>query len=166
MKVKNKILDWKILKEKVKDWKGQGFSVVFTNGCFDLLHIGHLRYLEAAKGYGDKLIVGVNSDESVRAIKGSKRPLVPQEERAELIAALSFVDFVTIFDQPTPLELIEYICPDVLVKGSDWAEDEIVGSKTVIAHGGKVIRVPQVEGASTSMLIEKVLKGYCPNFKS
>ncbi len=161
MKVKDKILDWKTLKEKVREWKRQGFTIVFTNGCFDLLHIGHIRYLEAAKGYGDKLIVAVNSDKSVRAIKGSKKPLVPQEERAELIAALSFVDCITVFDQSTPLELIEYICPDVLVKGSDWVEDEIVGSKTVIAHGGKVIRVPQVEGASTSMLIERILKRFC-----
>lgn len=161
MKVKDKILDWKILKEKVSKWKRQGFTIVFTNGCFDLLHIGHIKYLEAAKGYGDKLIVAINSDKSVRAIKGSKKPLVPQEERAELIAALSFVDCVTIFDQSTPLELIEYLCPDVLVKGSDWAEDEIVGSKTVIAHGGKVIRVPQVEGASTSILVERILKRFC-----
>ncbi|KPJ68984.1 MAG: hypothetical protein AMJ45_01390 [Syntrophobacter sp. DG_60] len=161
MKVKDKILDWKTLKEKVREWKRQGFTIVFTNGCFDLLHIGHIRYLEAAKGYGDKLIVAVNSDKSVRAIKGSKKPLVPQEERAELIAALSFVDSITVFDQSTPLELIEYICPDVLVKGSDWAEGEIVGSKTVIAHGGKVIRVPQVEGASTSILIERILKRFC-----
>lgn len=161
MKVKDKILDWKTLKEKVREWKRQGFTIVFTNGCFDLLHIGHIRYLEAAKGYGDKLIVAVNSDKSVRAIKGSKKPLVPQEERVELIAALSFVDSITVFDQSTPLELIEYLCPDVLVKGSDWAEDEIVGSKTVIAHGGKVIRVPQVEGASTSILIERILKRFC-----
>lgn len=161
MKVKDKILDWKTLKEKVREWKRQGFTIVFTNGCFDLLHIGHIRYLEAAKGYGDKLIVAVNSDKSVRAIKGSKKPLVPQEERAELIAALSFVDSITVFDQSTPLELIEYLCPDVLVKGSDWAEDEIIGSKTVIAHGGKVIRVPQVEGAATSILIERILKRFC-----
>lgn len=161
MKVKDKILDWKTLKEKVREWKRQGFTIVFTNGCFDLLHIGHIRYLKAAKGYGDKLIVAVNSDKSVRAIKGSKKPLVPQEERVELIAALSFVDSITVFDQSTPLELIEYLCPDVLVKGSDWAEDEIVGSKTVIAHGGKVIRVPQVEGASTSILIERILKRFC-----
>ncbi len=161
MKVKDKILDWKTLKEKVREWKRQGFTIVFTNGCFDLLHIGHIRYLEAAKGYGDKLIVAVNSDKSVRAIKGSKKPLVPQEERVELIAALSFVDSITVFDQSTPLELIEYLCPDVLVKGSDWAEDEIVGSKTVIAHGGKVIRVPQVEGAATSILIERILKRFC-----
>lgn len=161
MKVKDKILDWKTLKEEVGEWKKQGLSIVFTNGCFDLLHIGHIRYLEVAKGYGDKLIVAVNSDESVRVIKGSKRPLVPEKERAELIAALSFVDCVTIFNQSTPLELIEYLCPDVLVKGSDWAQDEIVGSKTVIAHGGKVIRVPQVEGTSSSMLIERILKRYC-----
>ncbi len=161
MKVKDKILDWKTLKEKVREWKRQGFTIVFTNGCFDLLHIGHIRYLEAAKGYGDKLIVAVNSDKSVRAIKGSKKPLVPQEERVELIAALSFVDSITVFDQSTPLELIEYLCPDVLVKGSDWAEDEIIGSKTVIAHGGKVIRVPQVEGAATSILIERILKRFC-----
>lgn len=161
MRIRDKILGWKALKERVEEWKKRGLTIVFTNGCFDILHIGHIRYLEAAKGYGDRLIVAINSDESVRAIKGDKRPLVPQGERAEIIAALSFVDCVTIFDQPTPLALIEYILPDVLVKGSDWPEDKIVGSKIVIAHGGRVIRIPQIEGVSTSILIDRVLKRYC-----
>jgi len=131
-------------------------KVVFTNGCFDLLHPGHTRYLCAARELGDHLVVAVNSDRSVRVIKGPKRPLLPEQVRAELLAALSCVDTVFIFDEDNPLSVIQQLLPDVLVKGSDWAEDEIIGSDVVKAAGGKVERIPFVEDFSTTDLIEKI----------
>ncbi|MBW2168706.1 MAG: D-glycero-beta-D-manno-heptose 1-phosphate adenylyltransferase [Deltaproteobacteria bacterium] len=131
-------------------------KVVFTNGCFDLLHPGHTRYLCAARELGDHLVVAVNSDRSVRVIKGPKRPLLPEQVRAELLAALSCVDTVFIFDEDNPLSVIQQLLPDVLVKGGDWAEDEIIGSDVVKASGGKVERIPFVEDFSTTDLIEKI----------
>ena len=133
-----------------------GRTVVFTNGVFDILHAGHVRYLETARGFGDALIVGVNSDASVRAIKGPSRPINPEGERAELLAALAFVDAVVIFDEETPADLIAAVQPDVLVKGADWSADAIVGRDTVEARGGRVERVAVEEGQSTSALIERV----------
>ena len=131
-------------------------TVVFTNGVFDILHAGHVRYLEAARAFGDALIVAVNADASVRRIKGPARPVNPEHERAELLAALSFVDAVTIFDEDTPAAIIEAVQPDVLVKGADWALDDIVGRDTVERRGGKVERVKVEEGLSTSGIIDKV----------
>jgi rfaE bifunctional protein nucleotidyltransferase chain/domain len=134
----------------------EGKRVVFTNGVFDLLHPGHIRYLQHARSLGDALIVGVNSDRSVRANKGSSRPITPEVERAELLAALACVDAVAVFDDDTPAEIIRRIQPDVLVKGADWAADAIVGRDTVEARGGKVVRVDVEPGWSTSAIIEKI----------
>jgi D-beta-D-heptose 7-phosphate kinase/D-beta-D-heptose 1-phosphate adenosyltransferase len=133
----------------------QGRRVVFTNGVFDLLHPGHVRYLRAARAEGDVLIVAINSDRSVRANKGPTRPIVPEHERAEVLEALSVVDAVVIFDDETPQAIIDRLRPDVLVKGADWAADAIVGRETVEAGGGRVVRVPIEAGWSTSAIIEK-----------
>jgi D-beta-D-heptose 7-phosphate kinase/D-beta-D-heptose 1-phosphate adenosyltransferase len=142
----------------VNDLRASGKTIVFTNGVFDLLHIGHLRYLQEAKRLGDALLVGVNSDRSVRFLKGSGRPITAEEERAEVLAALTCVDGVVIFDEETPRDLIQAIQPDVLVKGSDWAEDAIVGRDIVEARGGRVVRVAIQPGYSTTRIVEKIKK--------
>jgi D-beta-D-heptose 7-phosphate kinase/D-beta-D-heptose 1-phosphate adenosyltransferase len=136
--------------------RARGGRVVFTNGVFDLLHPGHVRYLAQARTFGDVLIVGINSDRSVRAIKGPDRPVNPEHERAELLLALAAVDAVAIFDEDTPLAIIEAVQPDVLVKGADWAEDRIVGRAVVEARGGRVIRVDIAPGHSSSNLVKRV----------
>ena len=156
----NKIVTWEVLKEQVERVRGEGKKISFTNGCFDILHVGHVRYLREARKTGDLLILGLNSDSSVRAIKGEKRPLVPQGERAEVIASLDVVDYVTLFDDPTPLRLIEYLRPDVLVKGGDWKEESVVGGNAVKSRGGRIVIVPLTEGASTTNIIDKVLRVY------
>jgi len=130
--------------------------VVFTNGCFDLLHPGHTRYLSEARALGDVLVVAVNSDRSVRELKGPGRPVVPEDERAELLAALRSVDYVTIFDDPTPRQVIARMLPNVLVKGADWGPNAIVGREEVEAAGGQVISIPLAEGYSTSAIIKKI----------
>ncbi len=140
--------------------KREGKKVVFTNGCFDILHAGHTRYLREARKLGDALILALNSDSSVRSIKGPMRPIVPEAERAEVVAALDSVDYVTVFDELTPLELIEFLRPDVIVKGGDWAEKDIVGAETVRKWGGRVAIMPEIEGASTTNIIDKVLQVY------
>lgn len=131
-------------------------TVVFTNGVFDLLHPGHVRYLQDARREGTALVVAVNSDRSVRAIKGPRRPLNPQQERAEVLAALACVDAVVIFDEDDPQQIISRLQPDVLVKGADWAAEAIVGRETVEARGGRVVRIPLAEGYSTSAIIRKI----------
>ena len=136
--------------------RAAGARVVFTNGCFDLLHPGHVRYLAAARALGDVLVVGVNSDASVRRLKGPGRPILRVEERAEVLAALAAVDHVIVFADDTPRALVAAVAPDVLVKGGDWAEDDIVGREEVLAHGGRVERIPLVPGASTSELIRRI----------
>jgi rfaE bifunctional protein nucleotidyltransferase chain/domain len=136
--------------------KRNGRRVVFTNGCFDLLHPGHIETLEKARSLGDALVVGVNSDHSVRDMKGAGRPILPERERAEVLAALECVDGVVIFDEPTPRETIAALLPDVLVKGGDWASDAIVGREEVEAAGGKVISLPVVAGFSTTAILEKI----------
>jgi D-beta-D-heptose 7-phosphate kinase/D-beta-D-heptose 1-phosphate adenosyltransferase len=133
-----------------------GKTVVFTNGVFDLLHTGHIRYLQDARREGDALLVGVNSDRSVKEIKGSERPLTPENERAEVVAALACVDAVVIFDEADPQRLIDALLPDVLVKGADWTADRIIGRETVEARGGRVVRIPLAEGYSTSAIIKKI----------
>jgi D-beta-D-heptose 7-phosphate kinase/D-beta-D-heptose 1-phosphate adenosyltransferase len=135
--------------------RGRGGLVVFTNGVFDLLHPGHVRYLQDARALGDALIVAVNSDRSVRAIKGPSRPINPQEERAEVLGALGCVDAVVVFDEDTPLAIISRIQPDVLVKGADWGPDHIVGRDVVEARGGRVVRIELAPGHSTTELIRK-----------
>lgn len=140
-----------------RDVQRQGRVVVFTNGVFDILHPGHLRYLTAARGHGDVLIVGVNADASVRRLsKGPDRPLNPEHERAEVLAALAVVDAVVIFEEDTPLEIVTALQPDVLVKGADWAADAIVGRDVVEARGGKVVRIPLAEGYSTSAIVARL----------
>jgi D-beta-D-heptose 7-phosphate kinase/D-beta-D-heptose 1-phosphate adenosyltransferase len=137
-----------------------GRRVVFTNGCFDLIHPGHIRYLQAARRLGDALIVALNSDRSARELKGEKRPILDQNERAEVMAALGCVDYVTIFDEPTPREIIAALLPDILVKGGDWDIDRIVGRDEVEAAGGEVLSLPFVEGCSTTDLIERIVRRY------
>lgn len=139
--------------------KRNGRRIVFTNGCFDLLHPGHLSLLEQARALGDALIVGVNSDASVRQNKGAGRPIVPEQERAEILAALECVDSVVIFDEPTPREVIRRLLPDVLVKGGDWPSDQIVGREEVEAAGGRVVLVPVVTGYSTTGILRTIREG-------
>ena len=136
--------------------RAAGRTVVFTNGVFDLLHVGHLRYLQQARELGDALIVGLNSDRSVRANKGPSRPVTPEAERAEILEALACVDGVVVFDQETPHDLIAALQPDLLVKGADWAEDAIVGRDIVEARGGRVVRIPIEAGYSTSGIVERI----------
>jgi len=157
----SKLVKWDELQRQVRAAQRSGQKVVFTNGCFDLLHPGHIRMLRAARQLGDRLVIGVNADESVRANKGSNRPIQLELERAEVLAALEAVDWVTIFGQETPLELIVCVQPDVLVKGADWALDEIVGRQEVEQRGGKVIPIAFESGFSTSLLIERVQKLFC-----
>lgn len=140
--------------------RAEGHRLVFTNGCFDILHVGHVRYLRAARGLGDALLVAINSDRSVRAIKGTERPFVNESERAEMLAALACVDFVTVFDAESPRALIAELLPDVLVKGGDYALDEIHGREEVEAAGGRVVALPFVEGASTTGIVERVRRAY------
>jgi rfaE bifunctional protein nucleotidyltransferase chain/domain len=139
--------------------RADGRRIVFTNGVFDLLHPGHLRYLQQSRGLGNTLVVGVNSDRSVRAIKGDSRPVTPEQERAEILAALACVDVVVLFDEETPYALIARLQPDVLVKGADWPEEAMVGRDIVEARGGRVVRVPFEPGYSTTNVIEKIRKG-------
>jgi rfaE bifunctional protein nucleotidyltransferase chain/domain len=157
-----KILGWEALKNEVEHRRRRGERIAFTNGCFDILHVGHVRYLAEARKTGDLLILALNSDASVRAIKGEKRPLVPERERAEVVASLAAVDYVTLFDETTPLKLIEYLRPDCLVKGGDWREEAVVGRDSVRSWGGRVVLVPVVEGASTTNIVEKILQVYGP----
>ena len=134
----------------------QGCKLVFTNGCFDILHVGHLRYLQEAKSQGDLLFIGLNSDSSVRQLKGETRPIVPEDERGEMLAGLGCVDFVALFSQETPLELIQKVQPDILVKGGDWKPEQIVGSEFVLSKGGEVRSLQFVEGRSTTNIVEKI----------
>jgi rfaE bifunctional protein nucleotidyltransferase chain/domain len=149
------IAEWPALKRILDAERRGGRRVVFTNGCFDLLHVGHLRLLQAARAEGDVLVVGLNTDASVRRSKGPDRPLLPEAERAQVMASLSCVDLVTFFDEDTPARIIELVEPDVLVKGGDWGHGRIVGEEFVKARGGKVISWPIVEGHSTSDLIAR-----------
>jgi D-glycero-beta-D-manno-heptose 1-phosphate adenylyltransferase len=155
-----KILSLDQLRTERERLRRLGGRVVFTNGCFDLIHPGHIRYLQEARRLGDALIVALNSDRSVRELKGEKRPILNQNERAEVMAALNCVDYVTIFDWPTPREIIAALLPDVLVKGGDWDLDRIVGRDEVEAAGGEVLSLPFIEGCSTTELIERILGRY------
>ncbi|HPB70320.1 MAG: D-glycero-beta-D-manno-heptose 1-phosphate adenylyltransferase [Syntrophales bacterium] len=155
-----KILSREALGEAVDRLHRGGSKIAFTNGCFDILHVGHVQYLEAARREADVLIVAVNSDASVRAIKGEKRPLVPEGERAAVVAGLAAVDFVTLFSEQTPLDLIQSLRPDVIVKGGDWKEEDVVGRDAVRAWGGRVMIIPETAGASTTNLVAKILETY------
>ena len=151
-----KILERNTLKERVDSLRLKGKVVVFTNGCFELIHIGHIRLLQKARKRGDCLVVAVNSDRSVRQIKGPDRPIIPEEQRAEVVAAMGCVDWVTIFDEPDPLVLIKLLRPNVLVKGGDWPEERIVGASEVKEAGGEVLSIPLEPGISTSTLIKRI----------
>jgi D-glycero-beta-D-manno-heptose 1-phosphate adenylyltransferase len=140
-------------------WKKQGLKVVFTNGCFDLIHLGHIDYLSKAAGLGDKLMIGLNSDASVRKIKGKNRPLNDEKTRLYVMASFSFTDAVVLFDEDTPDKLIRELLPDILVKGGDYREDEIVGAEVVKKNGGRVIILPFLKGYSTTAIEEKIKKG-------
>jgi rfaE bifunctional protein nucleotidyltransferase chain/domain len=148
------------LKKTISLLKRKGKKIVFTNGCFDLLHYGHIKYLEHAKAKGDILIVAINSDDSVKRIKGDKRPLVSEFDRARVIASLACVDYVVIFVQDTPFEVIAALRPDVLIKGSDWAKQDIVGADIVKSDGGKVLTVKLAKGRSTTNLIRAIVETY------
>jgi len=156
----SKILKLSDLVKVLESLRKAGKRIVFTNGCFDILHAGHVRYLTAARSKGDALVLGLNSDVSVKSIKPENRPIVSQDQRAEVLASLACVDYITIFDEPDPLALIQTIKPDVLIKGADWKETDIIGSDIVKSYGGKVIRIEVVPGISTSQIIQRILKLY------
>ena len=154
--IQSKIIPFSRIGDVAAGLREMGRRIVFTNGCFDLLHIGHVRYLSAASACGDCLIVGLNSDQSVRRIKGPQRPVTPEDQRAEVLAALSCVDAITVFSDDTPKRLIAAVRPHVLVKGADWAEADIVGADIVRAASGDVIRIPVVKDVSTTGIIERI----------
>jgi rfaE bifunctional protein nucleotidyltransferase chain/domain len=156
-----KIQNIRTIKTVAASLKARRKKIVFTNGCFVILHVGHIRYLRKAKSLGDILVVGLNTDRSVRQIKGEKRPIVPQAERAEVLAALEFVDYVVFFDEPDPFTLIGKVKPHILVKGADWTKDKIVGRDLVEQGGGRVVRIPLVPGASSTGVIERIIQAYC-----
>jgi rfaE bifunctional protein nucleotidyltransferase chain/domain len=152
----SRVLTWPETAAFVQSVRGTGLRIVFTNGVFDLLHPGHVRYLQHARRLGDVLIVGLNADSSVSRHKGPGRPITPELERAELLAALECVDAVVIFEQDTPAEIVKLVQPDILVKGADWPADQIVGRETVEARGGKVVLVPTEEGHSTTAIVDRI----------
>lgn len=156
--MKDKVKKLEELKTIRAALKRAGKRVVFTNGCFDIIHVGHVRLLREARKHGDALVLAINSDNSVRALKGQKRPYVPQDERAEVVAGLEMVDYVIIFNELDPLRVITELAPDVLVKGGDWTVDTIVGRDVVEGAGGKVISLPFVEGLSTTNIIQRILE--------
>ncbi len=153
-----KIKNLKELKNIINRLKYRGKKIVFTNGCFDILHYGHIKYLEDAKKKGDILVVGVNSDSSIKRIKGAARPIVNQRDRLRIIAALESVDYVVLFKENTPLKIIKLLRPDVLVKGADWKKKDIVGSNFVLSYGGKICTINLIRGRSTTNLIKKIAK--------
>jgi len=152
----SKISDLQSLKTSIVQWQSEGKKVVFTNGVFDLLHIGHITYMAKAAELGDKLVIGLNSDSSVRRIKGQDRPVNDQNSRAALLAALFFVDAIVVFEEDTPIHLITALMPDILVKGADYSIENIVGAKEVIANGGEVKTIDFVEGYSSTSIIKKI----------
>jgi len=154
--IADKIFTREELKKRVTQWRVKGDTIAFTNGCFDLLHLGHLDSLSAAAREGDKLIVAVNADSSVKKLKGQERPINNEDSRSVVLASLEIVDAVVIFDEETPLELIKLLLPDVLVKGGDYTVEQVVGAKEVMANGGRVVINPILEGFSTTSIIEKM----------
>lgn len=159
--MKGKIMPVEELEGMINESKSAGKKIVFSNGCFDILHVGHVRYLEEAKKLGDVLIVGVNSDDSVKSIKGENRPLLPEGERAEILAALECIDYITIFPDETPESLIERLKPDIHVKGGDYQLEDLPEAKVVGSYGGEVVLLDEVEGKSTNLIIEKIKERYC-----
>ncbi|WP_162054012.1 D-glycero-beta-D-manno-heptose 1-phosphate adenylyltransferase [Pontibacter pamirensis] len=158
MKSTDKIFTLPQLQDQVNAWRKRGHKIVFTNGCFDLLHLGHVDYLEKASQLGDKLVLGLNTDASISRIKGPNRPLQDEMSRARIMASLLFIDAVVLFDENTPQELIEAVQPDILVKGDDYTIENIVGHEVVLARGGEVKTVPLVKGYSTTNIVKKIEK--------
>ncbi|RKY44693.1 MAG: D-glycero-beta-D-manno-heptose 1-phosphate adenylyltransferase [Candidatus Omnitrophota bacterium] len=156
----SKVIKVSKLASLVKTLKKKKKKIVFTNGCFDLIHPGHIKLLSSAKKYGEVLILGLNSDSSIRKIKGEKRPIFKEKERIEILSAITYIDYIVVFKEETPFKLIKIIKPDVLVKGGDWKEKDIVGADFVKKQGGKVIRIKLKKGYSTTTLIEKIKKNY------
>lgn len=156
MNSSDKILALPQLQEQLDEWRAQGQKIVFTNGCFDLLHLGHVDYLEKARQLGDKLVLGLNTDASISRIKGPSRPLQDEMSRARVMASLLYIDAVVLFDEDTPLELIKMVQPDILVKGDDYSVEQIVGHEIVMAKGGEVKTVPLVKGYSTTNIVRKI----------
>ncbi|HPS85017.1 MAG TPA: D-glycero-beta-D-manno-heptose 1-phosphate adenylyltransferase [Bacteroidales bacterium] len=154
--ISEKIISREQLIQRVNTWRTERQTIVFSNGCFDIIHPGHAQYLAAAAALGSRLVIGVNTDDSVKRLKGASRPVISENERCLLLASFQFVDAVCLFDEDTPLELIKSIIPDVLVKGKDYSIDQIVGADVVLQHGGKVETIELIEGFSTSSLIEKI----------
>lgn len=146
--------------------RGSGDCIVFTNGCFDILHAGHVRYLTEARAQGDVLVVGLNSDKSITSIKDAGRPIIPEDQRAEVLSGLGCVDYVTFFDEPDPFAIINAIKPHVLVKGADWPEDQIIGADIVKAGGGRVVRIPFSVDISTSRIIQRIAARFGTESKS
>lgn len=153
----NKLIDKFLLKEKIDKLKNEEKKIVFTNGCFDLLHRGHVEYLKEAKNLGDFLLIAINSDDSVRRLKGYSRPIFSESDRAEILSSLKSVDFVCLFEEDTPLEIISYLIPNILVKGGDYNLDNIVGRDVVENNGGKVITIPFVENKSTTNIVKNII---------
>ena len=155
-----KIISLSSLICKIKVLKQNGKKIVFTNGCFDILHFGHIKYLQDAKTKGDYLVVAVNSDASIKKIKGKNRPVIGQRDRLKTLAALESVDFVLLFNEDNPLKLIKALKPHVLIKGSDWSKDKIIGADFVQSYGGQVVSVKLIKGRSTSKIIEKIMRNF------
>ena len=161
VKTKKKLLSLTTLKNKIRQHRSKGHKIAFTNGCFDILHAGHVSYLEAAKACDRILIVGLNSDKSTRSIKGPKRPIVPETERAAVLSALACVDYITIFHEDTPERIIGILKPDILIKGEDWRGKQVAGSTVVKANGGRVLFMPYIKGKSSTDIIDRIRKIYC-----
>jgi len=159
--LKTKLKPLEIIKNEIKALQQQGKKIVFTNGCFDILHAGHVDIFQQARNLGGALVVAVNSDISIKKIKGEKRPVVPQGQRMQVLAALEAIDYVVIFDEENPFKIIKEIQPDILVKGGDWPVETIVGRELVEKKGGKVLSIPLMEGISTTNIIEEVKKRFC-----
>lgn len=160
MSTQLKIVDINVLATLVNSWKAEKQQVVFTNGCFDILHLGHIDYLEKAKALGNKLVVGINTDDSVKRLKGASRPINAQIARARMLAALTFTDAIVAFNEDTPEALIRKVAPDILVKGNDYEVENIVGADYVLEMGGKVLTIPLIEGYSSSRIISKIINSY------
>ncbi len=160
----SKLVDFSEIKSLVEQYKAAEKTIVFTNGCFDILHAGHVTYLARAAGFGDVLILGLNSDRSIRSIKGEKRPVICQDHRAIVVSALACIDHVILFDEPDPERLIEAVCPDILVKGADWPEDKIIGGSIVKREGGRIERVGFEQDISTTEIIERIGELYYETF--
>ena len=159
--LKTKLKALEIIKNELQPLQQQGKKIVFTNGCFDILHAGHVDIFQQARNLGDALVVAVNSDISIKKIKGEKRPVVPQAQRMQVLAALEAIDYVVVFEEENPLKIIKELQPDILVKGGDWPVETIVGREIVEKKGGKVLSIPLMEGISTTNIIEEVKKRFC-----